>query len=141
MVHQEVINLFLILTHKGYTDNNFVLKFMSWILNVTYRIMFGLKVRDVSDSFRMYNAKYIKSLELECNNFDIVEEILIKLKYCFNNFKVKEIPITFNKRAAGESKRDLVKFIGSYIKTMKKLLKIKQQARKSSSATGLIHHR
>lgn len=63
---------------------------MSWILNVTYRIMYGLKVK--------------------------VEEILIKLKYCLNNFRVKEIPISFNKRAAGESKRDLVKFIGSYIR-------------------------
>lgn len=114
----------------GYTDNNFILRFMSWILNVSYRIMFGLKVKDVSDSFRMYNAKYIKNLELECDNFDIVEEILIKLKYCSNQFKVKEIPISFNKRAAGESKRDLAKFIVSYIKTMKKLLKIKQKARR-----------
>lgn len=116
----------------GYTDNNFILKFMSWILNVTYRIMFGLKVKDVSDSFRMYNAKSVKNLELECDNFDIVEEILIKLKYCLNTFRVKEIPISFNKRVAGESKRDLVKFIGSYIKTMKRLLKIKQKARKRS---------
>lgn len=114
----------------GYTDNNFILKFMSWILNVTYRIMFGLNVKDVSDSFRMYSAKDIKKLELECDNFDIVEEILIKLKYSSKNFKVKEVPISFNKRVAGKSKRDLVKFIGSYIKTMQKLLEIKRQAGK-----------
>lgn len=112
----------------GYTYNNFILKFMSWILNVTYRVVFGLKVKDVSNSFRMYDAKAIKGMKLECNNFDIVEEILIKLKYDAKDFMVKEIPISFNKRAAGESKRDLVKFIGSYIKTMRKLLKIKHQA-------------
>ena len=92
----------------GYTDNNFILKFLSWILNVSYRIMFGLKVKDVSDSFRMYNADSIKKVELECDNFDIVEEILIKLKYGVSNFNVKEIPISFNKRVAGESKRDLL---------------------------------
>lgn len=113
----------------GYTDNNFILRFMSWALNVTYRIMFGLKVKDVSDSFRMYDASCIKRLELECDNFDIVEEILIKLKYEADHFEVKEIPISFNKRAAGESKRDLVKFIGSYIRTMQKLLQVKHQAR------------
>lgn len=113
----------------GYTDNNFILKFMSWILNVSYRIMFGLKVKDVSDSFRMYNADSIKKVELECDNFDIVEEILIKLKYGVSNFNVKEIPISFNKRVAGESKRDLLKFIKSYIQTMRKLLHIKNQTK------------
>lgn len=113
----------------GYTDNNFILKFMSWILNVSYRIMFGLKVKDVSDSFRMYNADSIKKVELECDNFDIVEEILIKLKYGVSNFNVKEIPISFNKRGAGESKRDLLKFIKSYIQTMRKLLHIKNQTK------------
>ena len=37
----------------GKTDNSFILRFMSRILNISYKIMFGLKVEDVSDSFRM----------------------------------------------------------------------------------------
>lgn len=115
----------------GYTDNNMILKMMSWILNVTYRVVFDLKVKDVSDSFRMYSAETLKKIKLECDDFDIVEEILIKLKYSRKDaFVVKEIPISFNKRVAGESKRDLVKFIGSYIKTMQKLLRIRRQAMK-----------
>lgn len=118
----------------GYTDNNFILRFMSWMLNVTYRVAFGLEVKDVSDSFRMYSAQYVKQLELECDNFDIVEEILIKLKYSIKDFKVKEIPISFNKRDKGESKRDLMKFIGSYIKTMKKLLQIRNRAKQRTGA-------
>ncbi len=114
----------------GYTDNNFILKFMSWALNVTYRIFFGLKVKDVSDSFRMYRSEQIKALSLECDNFDIVEEILIKLNLSKKGYKIIEIPISFNKRAAGESKRKLVKFIFSYIKTISRLLKIKRKALK-----------
>lgn len=117
----------------GRTDNNFVLRFMSWMLNVTYRTVFGLEVKDVSDSFRMYDAVYVKQLALECDNFDIVEEILIKLKYSVKNFEVREIPISFQKRAAGESKRDLVKFMGSYVKTMQKLLRIKKQQKKNGN--------
>jgi dolichol-phosphate mannosyltransferase len=109
----------------GYTDNNFILRFMSWALNVTYRVFFGLKVKDVSDSFRMYKTHQIQQLRFECDNFDIVEEILIKLSYSFDPYIIRELPISFNKRVAGESKRDLVKFIISYITTIRKLLRIK----------------
>ena len=113
----------------GYTDNNFVLRFMSWILNVTYRLFFKLNVKDVSDSYRMYRGDQLRDLQLECNNFDIVEEILIKLNYTFDGIRIKEIPISFSKRAFGESKRDLVKFIFSYLTTMRKLLAIKRRMR------------
>lgn len=110
----------------GYTDNIFILRFMSWVLNVTYRVLFGLKVKDVSDSFRMYVGEELKSVKLECDNFDIVEEILIKLNYTIPNYTVREIPISFNKRVAGESKRNLPKFIFSYIKTIRRLMRIKK---------------
>lgn len=114
----------------GSTDNNFVLRFMSYVLNLTYRVLFGLKVKDVSDSFRMYQTEDLKSITLECDNFDIVEELLIKLNDQIDNFSVLEIPINFNKRMAGESKRDLVKFMFSYIKTISKLMKIRKKVRK-----------
>lgn len=111
----------------GYTDNPAILRFMSWALNVAYRVIFGLKVKDVSDSYRMYKSEQIKKLNLECENFDIVEEILIKLSLNNALFQIKEVPISFNKRAAGESKRDLAKFIKSYLKTIRRLLKIKNE--------------
>ena len=114
----------------GHTDNNFVLRFMSWALNVTYRVFFALKVRDVSDSFRMYRSSQVKNLQFECENFDIVEEILIKLSLYNKPFIAVEVPISFNKRAEGESKRDLGKFILSYLKTIKRLMRIKRESRK-----------
>lgn len=102
---------------------------MSWMLNVAYRVIFNLKVKDVSDSFRMYKSEQIKALQFECDNFDIVEEILIKLNLAAASFRVKEVPISFNKRAAGESKRDLLKFIKSYFVTMRRLLDIQRKER------------
>lgn len=109
----------------GKTDNNFILKMMSWSLNLTYKIIFSLKVNDCSNSFRMYDSSKLKMLNLECTNFDIVEEILIKLQLRYPNIKIGEVPVHFKKRDEGVSKRDLVKFIFSYISTIKKLLKIK----------------
>jgi len=109
----------------GETDNNFILRFMSYVLNLSYRIVFGIKAKDVSNSYRMYYTEQIKKLNLECINFDIVEEILIKLNVAKKGFAIKEVPIKFNKREFGESKRDLKKFIVSYITTMKKMYDIK----------------
>ncbi len=113
----------------GKTDNPFILIWMSYILNITYRLFFGLNVYDVSDSFRVYKAELVKDLDLKCDNFDIVEEILI-LMNIRNKLNIKEVPIMFNKRMYGESKRDLVKFIFSYIGTISKLKKIQRAAKK-----------
>jgi dolichol-phosphate mannosyltransferase len=111
----------------GNSHNGFILKFMSYILNVTYRVLFNIKAKDVSNSFRMYKTEQLQLLTLECNNFDIVEEIIIKLSLYVSSFKLYEVPIFFDQRKHGESKRDLGKFILTYIVTIKRLLKISRQ--------------
>lgn len=111
----------------GFTDNSFILRAMSRILNITYTLVFGLRIKDISNSFRMYKTADLKKLNLECNNFDVVEEILIQLIYTNKNYYIKEVPIVFNKRDKGESKRNLVKFCFSYLSTMKRLLQVKNK--------------
>ena len=108
----------------GKTDNNFILKLMSWLLNVTYKFIFNLKVNDCSNSFRLYKSEKLKKLNLVCNNFDIVEEILIKLFKYNKNILVSEVPNHFKKRDEGVSKRDLIKFVFSYINTIKRLKRL-----------------
>ncbi|MEG2393541.1 MAG: glycosyltransferase [Ruthenibacterium sp.] len=115
-------------TQGGQTKNSFLLRLMSYALNGTYRVLFGIKARDVSDSYRMYRAQQAKALTLECSHFDIVEEILIKLQIGNKDFAIKEIPIYFDKRQHGKSKRNLVKFVLSYAATMQRLLRIKRAA-------------
>lgn len=112
---------------NGKTENNFILIFMSWVVNIAYRLCLKIKVKDISNSLRIYKAKDIKSIKLESDNFDIVEEILIKLCLNNNEYKIREVPITFEKRKQGKSKRKLMKFIFSYIKTMKRLIKIRKE--------------
>lgn len=109
----------------GDTDNNFILKLMSYCLNLTFRILFDLNVKDVSNSMRMYDSEKLKSIKIECDNFDLVEEILIKLRYKFRDIKITEIPVCFNKRVKGKSKRCLWAFIISYFQTIIKLWKFK----------------
>ena len=116
----------------GGTDNTPLLKAMSFILNWTYKFVFKIKLHDISNSFRLYDASLLKKLELECDNFDIVEEILIKLFIMKKDLKVLEYPIFFNVRRFGHSKRNLFKFIFSYITTIKKLYNIQKRAKKGN---------
>ena len=108
-------------TEGGMTENTAVLRWMSWILNVTYAIVLGLKVKDVSNSFKIYRADLLKSLTLKCQNFDIVEEILYKIVRKNQGIQIKEIPFAFKKRIFGETKRNLFTFILTYIFTMIRL--------------------
>ena len=75
----------------------------------------------------MYRADLIRQVKLTSVNYDVLEEVLLlmKIKAGKDGFKVAEIPITFNKRLAGESKRRLIPFIISYIKTMFRLIGIR----------------
>lgn len=107
----------------GDSFNGPVSKFMSATLNFVFRMVFHIHVQDFSNSFRMYRSEQLKPLHLKCNNFDIVEEILIRLVNQ-RKLRFKEIPIIFSKRKEGVSKRKLIPFIASYLGTIWHLKKI-----------------
>jgi dolichol-phosphate mannosyltransferase len=105
----------------GFTENSKLLVAMSRILNIIYSIVLNLRCKDVSNSFKIYNAQYIHGLSLYCNNFDIVEEILFKISKKNRDLTIKEIPFSFKKRMFGETKRNLLIFMISYVFTLLKL--------------------
>ena len=105
----------------GRTENPPILIFLSWTVNVVFRLCFGQKCKDMSTSFRLYRAEPLKALRLRSHNFDIVEEILILL----SARSITEVPVTFEQRKAGRSKRNLVLFAFGYGWTLVRLLWIK----------------
>lgn len=105
----------------GYTENSKALILMSLIVNIGYRIVLGLKCKDVSNSFKLYPGQELRALHLKCNNFDIVEEILFKMVRAHPQFRIREIPFSFKKRIFGETKRNLFVFIFTYIITLFRL--------------------
>jgi dolichol-phosphate mannosyltransferase len=109
----------------GHTENPAILILMSWMVNVIFRLVFQLPCKDVSNSFRLYRAELLKPIHLKCHNFDIVEELLILL----SKRRIIEVPVTFECRKAGQSKRKLLLFAISYVWTLMRLLKIKFEAR------------
>jgi dolichol-phosphate mannosyltransferase len=117
----------------GKTDNPAILIFMSQIVNVVFRVVLGLNCADVSNSFRLYRGDDLRSLELECDNFDIVEEILVKLVFSRPGFRLKEVPFVFEQRKAGKTKRKLVVFAIGYLGTLVRLHRLKRKAMSGKS--------
>lgn len=105
----------------GATENPRFLVWMSRMLNVSYSTVLGLECRDVSNSFKLYRGADLRSLDLVCDHFDIIEEILYKLRQRNPRLRIHEIPFTFKKRMFGETKRNLLAFILSYAYTMIRL--------------------
>jgi dolichol-phosphate mannosyltransferase len=105
----------------GHTENSQALILMSWLVNVGYRVVLGLKCKDVSNSLKLYPGSALKALRLRCGNFDIVEEILYKVMRQNPEFRILEIPFTFKKRMFGQTKRKLAAFVFSYALTLVRL--------------------
>ena len=105
----------------GHTENLKTLILMSKIVNLGYSLVLNIDCKDVSNSFKLYNGNILRSLDLKCKNFDIVEEILYKFIRKKKDTKILEIPFSFKKRMFGETKRNLLAFIFSYFFTLIKL--------------------
>ena len=116
--------------HGGKTENPAVLIFLSLMVNVVFRLVLGLKCYDVSNSLRLYHGDALRSLQLKCDNFDIIEEILIKLSCSQPGYRIKEVPFTFERRKAGATKRKLLAFAIGYLSTLLRLSRFKRQMRK-----------
>jgi dolichol-phosphate mannosyltransferase len=114
----------------GATDNPVILIWMSYVLNLIFRLIFKLPAKDVTNSFRLYDRNVFTDLKLDSSDFDILEELLIKAITYSPSLRIKEVPITFAKRQKGESKRQLVLFILGYLGTLRKLLRFRAQAKR-----------
>jgi len=118
----------------GATENPAVLILMSYVLNLTFRVVFSIKAKDVTNSFRLYHRDVLTPLRLESNDFDILEEILIKASIRNPQMRIGEVPVTFGRRKAGESKRKLVQFMFGYLKTLQRLRSFAAAARREKAS-------
>lgn len=106
----------------GLSENNSSLVYMSKILNIIYTRLLNIKCLDISNSLKIYRAEFLKKLNLQCKNFDIIEEMMCKLSKRHYKLKIIEIPCLFKKRMHGKSKRKMIIFISSYFATLFRLL-------------------
>lgn len=106
---------------QGNSDNSLILKAMSRALNMSYSLVFGINAKDISNSFKLYNAEVFNNIYLVSSNFDIIQEILIKARRNKVSLSILEVPYTFKQRMFGRTKRNLLLFMLGYFITMIKL--------------------
>ena len=98
-------------------------RILSAILNRTYAVLLGLKLKDLSSGFRMYDRNQIEKLDLRARDFDVLEEILVKIH--INGGHIKEVPFHYQVRQSGKSHAKLVKFGWAYLKTLLRMCRLR----------------
>ncbi len=88
--------------------------FMSWIISMICR----QKVPDTQCGFRFITTMVLRSIQLECNDFEIETEILIKASK--NGFKISSVPIATIYRDE-KSKINPIKDTGRFIRYLFKV--------------------
>lgn len=118
-------------TAGGITDNSAALRIMSQTLNLAYRIILGIKCRDVSTNFKLYRREDLIDITLTSADFDVVEELLFRLKMIHGKaLVISEIPDHFFERKHGVTKRKIGPFIVSYLKTLVHLSLLGRRSKK-----------
>ena len=123
-------------TKGGVSNDSITSQIMSHTLNFVYGMILGVKAKDLSTDFRMYHTRRLKEVvdDLKCPHYDVLQEVILLLKLRkkkeHKKFTIAETPITFDKRLFGISKRKLLTFIISYMKTVFYLSSIRWKNRK-----------
>ncbi len=98
-------------------------RLLSKILNVTYARVLSLPYKDLSSGFRMYELDAVKSLQLQARDFDVLEEILLRV-YA-EGWSIAELPFRYMSRDAGRSQAKLLKFAVAYLKTLVRMWRLR----------------
>ena len=100
----------------GKADMNRGRRVLSHILNRTYGRALSMPIRDLSSGFRMYRREVLDGMNLLSRDFDILEEILVRVHA--GGWRIKEVPFSYMARGSGNSHARLFKFAIAYLRTL-----------------------
>jgi glycosyltransferase involved in cell wall biosynthesis len=83
--------------------------------NFLISLLFRLKVKDITNSFKAYSKRVLDSMDFESNDFSITLEIALKAQK--KGFKHVEIPVSWKGRKYGRSKMKIFETACKYLIT------------------------
>ncbi len=107
----------------GRADMGGFRRLLSHILNRTYRRVLSLDLRDLSSGFRMYQREALAGLTLEARDFDVLEEVLIRI-YA-QGWRIREVPFHYMARGSGRSHARLFRFGWAFLKTLVRMWQLR----------------
>jgi glycosyltransferase involved in cell wall biosynthesis len=98
-------------------------RILSQVLNRTYSRVLSLPLHDLSSGFRMYDRKVLTTLDLRARDFDVLEEILVKV--FVRGGRVREVPFHYQARQSGKSHAKLVRFGWAFSRTLLRMWRLR----------------
>ena len=111
----------------GKADMGSSRRMLSAILNKTYARVLDLPLADLSSGYRMYQREVLTKLKLEARDFDVLEEILVKVHLLGG--RIKEVPFHYQARNSGKSHAKLLKFGWAYLRTLARMRRLRNSSR------------
>ena len=106
---------------RGRADMGWFGRLLSQILSRTYRR--ALSLRDLSSGFRMYRRYVLRGLALEARDFDVLEELLIRVHT--EGWQIVEVPFHYRSRGSGRARARLFKFGSAFAKTLVRMWQLR----------------
>ena len=107
----------------GRADMGWFRRVLSHILNRTYSRVLSLPLRDLSSGFRMYHRSVLAGLTLVARDFDVLEELLIRVHA--EGWRVHEVPFHYMARGSGNSHIRLFRFGWAFAKTLVRMWRLR----------------
>jgi len=98
-------------------------RLLSHVLNRVYARVLSVNVRDLSSGFRMYRREALAGLDLRARDFDILEEILIRIYNA--GWSVTEVPFDYMARGSGRSHVHFVTFARAFLRTLVRMWRLR----------------
>src|SRR5256712_6671036 len=109
--------------HGGRADMGRFRRLLSHILNRTYSRVLSFPLRDLSSGVRMYHRDVLMGLALVARDFDMLEEVLIRVHA--EGWRILEIPFHYMSRGSGRSHVRLFKFGWAFAKTLVRMWRLR----------------
>lgn len=121
----------------GRADMPIYRKLFSRILNRIYGFGLGVHFQDMSSGFRLYRRSVISSIEIHGRNFDVLEDILLRV--VADGHDVVEVPLHHKARFTGRSHVMLLQFVVSYLRTFWRLRHLRNAPESADYESWSLH--
>lgn len=91
----------VVLGFRVYRYDSVIRCFLSWTYNRIVRVLFGVCVRDVDCSFKLFRRHVLEAITIECDDFFVDTEIVARIGK--QGFKTVEVGVRHYPREAGRT--------------------------------------
>lgn len=91
----------LVIGYRSPRKDPFLRLFTSGIYNSLVRVWFGLRIRDIDCSFKLFKKKAVEKMDFVCRTGAMEIELILRARD--RGFRIEEVPVRHRERRSGRS--------------------------------------